>query len=120
MQGILLFAHGSRNPAWAAHFERLRETVAQSAPKVQIGLCYLELCTPDFAEGVAALVGTGVTDIRVVPVFLAPGKHTEVDLPELVSIAANAHPQVRLQVSATLLEDAAMVKMIATAVAAQA
>jgi sirohydrochlorin cobaltochelatase len=118
MKGLLLFAHGSRNPAWATHFETLRARVAQAAPEQRVGLCYLELCEPDFAAGVNALAELGVTDIEVAPVFLAPGKHTMEDLPALIAAAKRAHPSLRITSKLTLLEDEAMLNAIARAAVA--
>jgi sirohydrochlorin cobaltochelatase len=115
-QGILLFAHGSRNPAWAHEFEVLRDEVKKTAPQVLIELCYLELCAPDFAAGVNALTARGAQAIEVVPVFFAPGKHTVEDLPALVSEAQKAHPHVRFSTRPTLLEDTRMRAAIARAV----
>jgi sirohydrochlorin cobaltochelatase len=117
-RGILLFAHGSRNPAWAAHFERLRDEVRKSAP--QVSLCYLELCAPDFAAGVAHLIGAGCTEIKVIPIFLAPGKHTEQDLPELVVEAQRVHAGVRFEVEPTLLESGAMLALMVEHIAGSA
>ncbi len=113
---ILLFAHGSRNPAWAREFETLRDEVRSAAPQALVELCYLELCTPDFAAGVHALTARGAQDIEVVPIFFAPGKHTVEDLPALVSEAQIAHPGVRFTTRATLLEDGPMREAIARAV----
>jgi sirohydrochlorin cobaltochelatase len=117
-RAILLFAHGSRNPAWAREFEVLRDEVKKTAPQVLVELCYLELCAPDFANGVAALTARGATMIEVVPVFFAPGKHTMEDLPALVRDAEQAHPAVRFSTRATLLEDGPMRAAIARAVVA--
>ncbi len=115
-QGLLLFAHGSRNPAWARTFEAFASKVAQRAPNVPVTLCYLELCAPDFAAGVSALLTQGCTTIRVVPVFLAPGKHTEEDLPALIAQAQAAHPGVAFTHTPTLLESAPFMDALATAI----
>jgi sirohydrochlorin cobaltochelatase len=115
-KGILLFAHGSRNPAWAREFEILRDEITKTAPQVCVELCYLELCLPDFAAGVNALVTHGAVEIEVVPIFLAPGKHTMEDLPLLIAAAQSVHPRARFTTRATLLEDNAMRAAIARAV----
>ena len=112
---LLLFAHGSRNPAWAREFETLRDEIKRLAPERMVALCYLELCEPNFAEGAQALIAQGATDIEVVPLFFAPGKHTVEDLPALVAEANAAHPQLRFVTRATLLEDAHMRAAIANA-----
>jgi sirohydrochlorin cobaltochelatase len=114
--GILLFAHGSRNPAWAREFETLRDEIKVAAPHALVALCYLELCAPDFAAGVNALIAQGATQIEIVPIFLAPGKHTQEDLPALMEAAQGTHPSVTFATRDTLLQDEAMRAAIARAV----
>jgi sirohydrochlorin ferrochelatase len=41
--GLILFAHGARDPAWTAPFLRVLARVEDQAPM----LAYLELMTPD-------------------------------------------------------------------------
>ena len=92
MNGLILFAHGSRDPAWAMPFEAMLASVKAADAQTPAALAYLELMQPDFASTTAQLVAQGVTHIRVLPVFLAAGKHLRVDLPELVAFATTAHP----------------------------
>lgn len=89
--GILLFAHGARDPAWRLPFEAMHESVREQNPQVPTTLAYLELMQPSFADGVTELVGQGVNAITVAPLFLAAGSHLKRDLPELVAQAKQAH-----------------------------
>jgi sirohydrochlorin cobaltochelatase len=93
--GIVLIAHGSRDPEWSRPFERIAASLAQKLPAVSIGLAYLEH-GPSLDETVAALVAKGVASIRVVPVFLGQGGHVKDDLPRLVSQSARAGVSVVL------------------------
>jgi len=70
-EGIVLFAHGSRDRDWARPFETL---AAMLTAKVTgpVALAYLESMQPALAEAIATLVQRGATAIRVVPVFLGP------------------------------------------------
>jgi sirohydrochlorin cobaltochelatase len=115
--GLLLFAHGSRNPAWADYFEKFSQKVAQCTPETPVTLCYLELCAPDFAAGVQALRAQACDTIRIVPVFLAPGKHTQEDLPALIAEAQRANPGVVFTHTPTLLESPPFMDALATAIA---
>lgn len=47
MRAVLLLAHGSRDPAWKAPFERLREKVAARAPGTPVEDAHLEHTAPD-------------------------------------------------------------------------
>jgi sirohydrochlorin cobaltochelatase len=53
---------------------------------------------PDFATAVEQLWAKGVRQVRVLPVFLASGKHLRVDLPQLIQDAQSKHPGLNVQV----------------------
>lgn len=82
--GLILFAHGSREPGWAEPFEQLAARVCIAAPEAQVRLAFLELMQPDLAGAVAQLVSAGVDTIRIVPIFLGQGGHLRRDLPLLI------------------------------------
>ena len=85
--GLILFAHGARDPRWAEPFERLQQRVRALAPDAEVRLSYLELMRPDLDEAIGELVELGVDRIRVVPVFLGQGGHVRQDLPALIAEA---------------------------------
>ena len=98
MNGFILFAHGSRDPMWAQPFESMLARIQYAAPDMPCVLAYLELMQPDFANATAQLVARGVTHIRVLPAFLALGKHLRVDLPEFVAQAHSDHVGLHIKV----------------------
>lgn len=87
-QGIVLVAHGSRDPEWSRPFERLAAALEKKLPAHGIALAYLEY-GPSIEEALTALVAKGVGSVRVVPLFLGAGGHVKQDIPKLVA-AANA------------------------------
>lgn len=95
--GLILFAHGSRDPRWAEPFEAVRQAVLERAPGLPVRLAYLELMTPDLATAADALVAEGCTRIEVLPLFLGTGGHLRRDLPPLVAAIGARHPQVTAQ-----------------------
>jgi sirohydrochlorin cobaltochelatase len=95
-QGLMLFAHGSRDAAWKQPFEAMLAKVRFEKPELPAGLAYLELMQPDFAAQTAHLVAQGVRCIRILPVFLAVGKHLRVDLPEFVEMATKRYADIDL------------------------
>jgi sirohydrochlorin cobaltochelatase len=111
--GIVLFAHGSRDPGWSAPFERLAARVRERRPGVRVAAAYLELTPPTLDEAVAALVAQGAREVAVVPVFLAPGGHVRRDLPAMVDGLRARHPAARFRVLPTIGEDNAMIDAIA-------
>ncbi|HEX7605829.1 MAG TPA: CbiX/SirB N-terminal domain-containing protein, partial [Usitatibacter sp.] len=67
MRGIVLFAHGARDPEWARPFEEIRDRVRASRPEYPIELAYLELMSPTLEDAVASLVSQGTPAITIFP-----------------------------------------------------
>jgi sirohydrochlorin cobaltochelatase len=112
-QGIVLLAHGSRDPQWSRPFEKLAAALEKRLPAVAVALCYLEH-GPSLEEALAALVAKGVGAIRVVPVFLGAGGHVKEDIPRLVAAANLAIP---VSVDAPIGEQAQVIDAIAEGIA---
>jgi sirohydrochlorin cobaltochelatase len=115
MHGILLFAHGARDPQWAAPFRAIAAQLQAQAPEIRVALAFLELMTPDLAAAAADLVAGGCTRVTVVPLFLGSGGHVRQDLPRLVAQVAQQHPQVRFGHTAAIGEADEVVRAIAAA-----
>lgn len=116
--GLILFAHGSRDPAWREPFEALLADLQAQAPARPMALAFLELMAPALPEAIDAMAADGVQRIQVMPIFLAPGRHTRVDLPALLADASRRHPGLTLSAGASLLESAAIRTTLATQLAA--
>jgi sirohydrochlorin cobaltochelatase len=117
--GIVLFAHGSRDPGWAAPFERLAVRVRERRPDARVAVAYLELTPPTLEDAVAMLAADGAREIAVVPVFLAPGGHVRRDLPSMVEALRARHPAARFRVLPTIGEADAVTAAIAGWIAAE-
>ena len=111
--GIVLFAHGSRDPEWARPFESI---AAELAKKHLVRLAYLEIMQPPLADAIASLANAGVQAIRIVPLFFAQGGHVKEDLPRLVAAARNAHPQVKITLEKAIGERPQVIAAIARAI----
>ena len=112
-RGIVLFAHGSRDPLWRAPIEAVRERIAAQAPHLPVRCAYLELCAPDLPQAVVDLVAQGVGHVTVVPMFLGTGRHAREDLPQLVAALRERHPGVRFVVQPPIGEDPRMAALMA-------
>lgn len=112
--GIVLFAHGSRDPLWRAPMEAVRERIQSQSPDIDVRCAYLELCAPDLPTAAQELVALGSLAITVVPMFLGTGKHAREDLPQLVIALRAAHPQVEFCVQAAIGEDPRMTALMAS------
>jgi sirohydrochlorin cobaltochelatase len=112
-EGIVLVAHGSRDPEWSRPFERIAANLTRKLPAVCIGLAYLEH-GPSLDETVTALVAKGVGSIRVVPLFLGQGGHVKDDLPRLLN--QSARPGLRLNLERPIGEQPQIIEAIASAI----
>ena len=104
MQGIVLFAHGARDPNWAAPFYRIRSHLLARAPGTPVEIAFLEHMTPDLTRAIGSLADQGVERITLVPLFMGRGGHLQHDLPQLVAQALSAHPGVLVRTTLALGE----------------
>jgi sirohydrochlorin cobaltochelatase len=98
MNGIILFGHGARNAGYVEPFERIRAVMLTRDPGAQVEIGFLELSQPTFEDAIAALAARGVRQIRIVPVFFAPGRHVLKDLPERAAAALDRYPELELEI----------------------
>jgi len=110
---LILFAHGARDPAWAAPFERVLAKVRERAPERAPMLAYLDLMQPDLASAIATQAGRGFASIRIVPLFLGPGGHVRNDLRRIIDEARESQPGVAIDLTAPAGEDDDVVAALA-------
>jgi len=112
-RGLVLFAHGARDPRWAAPFEAIAAAVRERAPDVPVRLAFLELMEPDLGTAVDALAVEGCSAIDVLPLFLGTGGHLRRDLPPLVEAAAARHAGVTIALHGAVGETPALIAAMA-------
>jgi sirohydrochlorin cobaltochelatase len=115
--GLVLFAHGARDPRWAAPFEAVAERVRAERPDARVRLAYLELMTPDLAGAIDALVADGCDRVDVLPLFLGTGGHVRRDLPPLLDRLRAAHPGVLLTLHPPAGEEPSVIAALAAVAA---
>jgi sirohydrochlorin cobaltochelatase len=131
--GILLFAHGSRDPLWRGPIEAVAQRIRQAHPELPVHCAYLELCEPSLPEAAGAMLAqlqdatnsiaphadsirpnpSKRLKIRIVPMFLGMGKHAREDLPELHRVLQQTHPLVEFEVAQTVGEDERVTALLA-------
>lgn len=102
MPAILIVDHGSRREEANAQLEAIAEMVRALQSETIVRVAHMELAAPSIAEGLAACVEAGATEVVVVPYFLSTGRHVTEDIPRLVDEAARDHPTVRVRVASAL------------------
>lgn len=100
--GIIIVDHGSRR---AESNDLLLEVVRQFAQASHYRIvepAHMELAEPTIATAFDRCVARGARAVVVMPYFLLPGKHWDVDIPRLTAQAAGRHPGVKHLVTAPL------------------
>ncbi|MDR7334205.1 CbiX/SirB N-terminal domain-containing protein [Roseateles asaccharophilus] len=91
MDGLLLFAHGARDPAWARPFEIVTERLRAARPGTPLVMAYLEFMAPDIEAAARQLADAGCTRVHVLPLFLGTGGHVRRDVPLLLDRLRQQH-----------------------------
>jgi len=113
MLGVIVFAHGSRDPLWRRPVEAVARQIAQTNPETRVENAYLELCDPDLPTAAARLVQAGVRRVRVLPLFFGMGKHAREDLPALMAQLGQQHPDVTFELLPAAGEDPRLIALLA-------
>jgi len=113
MQGLILFAHGARDPRWAEPFQQVAERVRALQPELAVSVAFLEFLEPDLATAGQALVQAGCDEVAVLPLFLGAGGHVRKDLPERLERLRRAHPAVLWTLRPAVGESGRLVEALA-------
>jgi len=101
-RAVLLIDHGSRRSDANAVLEELAGRLRTRLPDRIVAFAHMELAEPTVAQGIAACVAKGATEIVVHPYFLAPGSHSTDDIPRLAQAALADTPHVTLRIARAL------------------
>lgn len=112
-RGIILLAHGSRDPQWREPIEAVAAQIRALAPGTPVVCAYLELCAPSLPEAATNLIAEGADSIRVFPLFFGVGKHAREDLPQRVEQLRASHPGVAVELLPSAGEHQALTALMA-------
>lgn len=102
---IVLFAHGARDPEWALPFEKIRAHIQQTLPATTpVLVAFLDCMQPTLDEAITRLSAEGISDVTLIPMFLARGGHLKQDLPRLLTQIQQQHPELTLHISPAIGE----------------
>jgi len=102
---LILFAHGARDPRWAAPFQRLQTMTQLSLPDCVVELAFLEFMTPSLPDLVSTLVAQGCQKVMVSPIFLGQGGHVLRDLPLLLDQLRATYPILDIKLATAVGEE---------------
>ncbi len=112
MRGIVLFAHGARDPEWARPFEAIRERVRAQRPEYRIELAYLEFMQPTLDEAIDAVIAEGALHVTVFPLFMAEGGHVRRDVPRILDELRAKHARIPITLESAIGEVPEILGMI--------
>lgn len=112
-RGIILFAHGSRDPLWRLPIEAVAAQISARQPDILVRCAYLEICAPSLPEAAADLIACGARQLRIFPLFLGVGKHAREDLPLLIEHISASHPDVPIELLPAAGEYEQMTRLMA-------
>ncbi|MGZ8201754.1 MAG: sirohydrochlorin chelatase [Burkholderiales bacterium] len=118
--GLILFAHGSKDPQWATPFLTIQERIRRQRADLAVWVAYLEMMQPSLPEAVDSLVAAGRQRIAIAPLFMAEGAHLRRDLAELVAQARARHADVKFKLLPPIGEVEAVIEAMSTWIAANA
>ena len=111
-RAILLVDHGSRRPQANTQLEDLAARVRVLRPDWAVYTAHLEISAPGVAEALDSCAAAGVREVFLHPFFLAPGRHTQEDLPTLAREACERNPGLTVRVTDPLGVDDAVVAVV--------
>ena len=117
-QGLLLFAHGARDPNWAVPFDNVARQVRLAQPTWPVELAFLEFMSPDLRGAGAQLAQAGCDQVDVVPLFLGAGGHVRKDLPLLLDELRAVYPAVKWELRRAIGEIDSVIGAMARAAVA--
>ena len=109
----ILFAHGARDPGWAAPLWRVRAQMLARSPGLRVELAFFGFIEPTLADCVAALIADGFERVVIVPMFIAQGGHLKKDLPLIVDDLRLRYPRVVFEVAGPVGEAEGVIQAMA-------
>jgi sirohydrochlorin cobaltochelatase len=113
-RGLVLFAHGARDPRWAEPFAALAGLIRAQQPDIRVTLAFLDHLAPDLAGALQEQARHGVRRVRIVPLFFGRGGHLRDDFPAMLASARASVPGLEIEVTEAAGESLAVQKSLAT------
>jgi sirohydrochlorin ferrochelatase len=101
MNALLIVAHGSRKKESNDEVIQLARDLdaIEESPFDRVLCAFNQFSGPTVDDQIAELAGQGITDITVLPYFIAAGSHVVTDIPERVDQARERYPAIRFNLA---------------------
>ena len=110
---VILLAHGSSTPTWAAPFRQLQ--VLLQTDNTPVHLAFISSQSPTLPQAAADAIAAGAGRVTVLPALLGAGVHALEDIGRDVAALHAAYPAVTFTVAPVLGANEAVLEAIATA-----
>jgi precorrin-8X/cobalt-precorrin-8 methylmutase len=84
--GLIIIGHGSKLPHNRENLEKLADILRKRAAFKTVEISFMVRNKPTISEAIESLAKKGVSKIVLVPVFLSPGVHTTLEIPEMIEM----------------------------------
>jgi len=95
---LILVDHGSKREEANAHLFKVKDRMEERAPELIIEAAHMELADPSIEDACMACINRGAKSIQVFPYMVTPGRHSQFDIPEIVTQIAQKHPDIHFEV----------------------
>ena len=110
---LILIAHGSHNPGWRTSVEGVvHEAQRELGERATVRLAYMDCTPPTLLDVAEDAVRSGVTLLRVLPLFLANQGHVDRDIRPLVEQVRQNYPQLKVELMQAMGQHPAFVKLL--------
>lgn len=114
--GIILVDHGSKHSEANDMLVEVVQLARERLGRI-VEPAHMELAEPTVAQAFAACARQGARYVVVHPYFLAPGRHSTVDIPRLAAEAAAKFPGISFAVTDPLGIDSRIIDVVAQRIA---
>ncbi|MCW4005325.1 MAG: sirohydrochlorin nickelochelatase [Candidatus Bathyarchaeota archaeon] len=84
--GLVVIGHGSKLPQSRENLEAIAAMLRKRSSFKCVELAFMVRNTPTIPQAIDAIAKRGIKKIVLIPAFLAPGVHTQKDIPELIGV----------------------------------
>ncbi|WP_295421988.1 CbiX/SirB N-terminal domain-containing protein [Sulfurovum sp.] len=113
-RALIIVAHGSRRESSNEEVKALGQSVKalQGSNYHTVLTSFLEFAAPSLEASLVDCISEGVSEIVILPYFLASGNHVTRDIPEVIKKVQDVHPQVKISLKEHLGSAVGMVKLL--------
>jgi sirohydrochlorin ferrochelatase len=111
---LIIVAHGSRKASSNEEVKALGEKVKSLLNEHYsfVMTAFLEFATPSLEESMLYCIDKGISEIVIIPYFLASGNHVTRDIPEVLQKIQASHPKVKITLKEHLGSSSGMVRLL--------